>query len=83
MEAATLTDQLEKAIEEGNQKRFDALLAQGADPNATDLTKTPLIGDAAYYARDRMFEALLAKGADFRAVDGDDWGELGFRLSPR
>src|ERR1041385_7726576 len=62
--AATLTEQLDKAIEEGNQQRFESLLAQVTHPNAKTETTTPLLCEAAYFGREKMFEALLAKGAD-------------------
>lgn len=72
---ATLTEDLEKAIMDGDQKHFESLLAQ-ADPNAKTITTTPLIAGAAYFGREKMLDALLAKGADFRAVDSDGWTVL-------
>jgi ankyrin repeat protein len=73
---ATLTEDLDKAIVDGDQKRFELLLAQAPDPNAKTETTTPLIGDAAYFGREKMLESLLAKGADFRVVDGEGWTVL-------
>jgi ankyrin repeat protein len=72
---ASVTAELEKAIEKGDQKLFESLLAQ-ADPNAKTITTTPLLGAAAYFGREKMLDALLAKGADFRVVDGDGWTVL-------
>lgn len=73
---ATVVEELDKAIVDGDQERFELLLAQGIDPNAKTITTTPLIGAAAYFGREMMLEALLAKGADFRIVDGEGWTVL-------
>lgn len=72
---ATPNEELEKAMAEGNQERFEALLAQ-AGSDAKPVTTTRLVNGAAYFGREKMLDPLLAKGADFRAVDSDGWTAL-------
>ena len=58
---ATPTEELEKAIEGGNQERFESLLAQ-AGSDAKPVITTRLVNGAAYFGVDHFTDyALLAE----------------------
>ena len=46
--AATLNENLVAAVAKGRTSEVQSLLAQGADPNATDAERTPVLSVAAY-----------------------------------
>jgi len=74
--AATPSEQLISAITEGDEKKAILLLKQGADPNARDELKEPVLLLAAYLGREKTVRALLAGGADLQGVEIDGGNAL-------
>src|SRR5215831_13734330 len=68
--------ELIKAVKSGDQKKLNALLKQGADPNGKDEIKNPILLTAALSGNERIVSTLLASGADLRATGDENWNAL-------
>jgi len=62
-DSSQANDKLLRASSEGDSKQVSTLLAAGADPNATDRLRTPLVY-AILHSSMETVDALIAGGAD-------------------
>lgn len=72
---------LTKAVQNGDTKSVEELLAQGANPNTKDTDGFPVLVDAAFEGHTEIVRALLAKGANANVVDNE--GQTALMLAAR
>jgi len=72
---------LTKAVQNGDRKSVEELLAQGANPNTKDTDGFPVLVDAAFEGHTEIVRALLTKGANVNVVDNE--GQTALMLAAR